>query len=251
MQRIASTALVLGTMALAAFYAWPSSQPPGALPDPADTPPTVAPAPAQPRPAIAFFSELAASDAAPTAEIMLTERQELIVNNALREVFNFYLLEHANTGGSEALARYLQRRLPDNASQEAMLIATQYQRYIAQHDRILAAQNFNGQMDAYRLEAWFKQRDRLRRDVLGERVTQAWFQLEDADLMQVIDELRRAPAAAATPTLAGSGALPPAGSESARHRQHMLQVLAAATQGYTAGPAMATANKAAPAAPPS
>jgi hypothetical protein len=219
MQRIASIALVLGAMGLAALFAWP----PG-LPAPA---PTIASMPhpaASPQAARSFFSEIAVSDADPPIEIALTDQQELIADSALLEVFNFYLLKES---GFEALKRHLQGRLPASASEEALRIATSYQAYMVQHDRMLAAQNFSGPADPYRLDAWIQQRERLRRDVLGERVAQAWFANEDAYLMQAMDELRRAPDTAAAP---------PAGSDLARHQQHMQQVLTAATRPYATAP---------------
>lgn len=219
MQRLASIALVLGVMGLAAFYAWPPGQPAPA--------PVIAAAPqpaAAPQAARTFFSEIAVSDAEPAIEIALTDQRELVPDSALLEVFNFYLLKG---GGPEELKRYLQRRLPASAGAEAQRIAAGYQAYMVQHDRMLAAQNFSGPADPYRLDAWIQQRERLRRDVLGERVAQAWFANEDAYLVQAMEELRRAPETATAP---------PAGSDLARHQQHMQQVLAAAIRPYAVMP---------------
>ena len=98
---------------------------------------------------------------------------------------------------------------------------------MVQHDRMLAAQNFDGAPDSYRLDAWIQQRERLRRDVLGERVAQAWFANEDAYLMQAMEELEHTP---------GAAPAPPAGSDLARHQQHMQQVLATAIRPYAVAP---------------
>lgn len=220
MQRAAGIALALGVLGLAACYAWPPDQPAPAPSAAAGGVQARAPVHAPAR--LAFFSEVAGSDAEPATAIALTDAQELIVDSSLLDVFNFYLLKGA---GQQELKRYLQRRLPASASAEALRIAASYQAYMSQHDRLLAAQNFSGPVDPHRLDAWIQQRERLRRDVLGERVAQAWFQNEDAYLLQAMDEQRSAPDAAPAP---------PPDSDLARHRQHMKQVLAGATQAYAA-----------------
>lgn len=241
---VTKLALALGGLALSAWYLWPS--------EPAAPEPAVGAAgaqgmqpSAQARPERAFFSEVAISEPEPAGAIALTDQQDLIVDSAMLDIFNHYLLKGAG-GGPEALARDLQRRLPDSARREAQQIAAHYQAYIAQHDQLLAAQNFprggsDQAPDPYRLEAWLKQRERLRREVLGERVAQAWFQNEDAYLMQAIEELRRAAAEPQSPPSANTGIVPPAAPDLMLHAQHMKQVLADATQSYGAVTAGASA----------
>src|SRR5450830_716384 len=121
----------------------------------------------------------------PEIAIALDERQMLIADSALRAVMDFYLRD----GRLQALREHLQRTLPPAAAREAVLLAEHYSDYLADHDKLLAAQNLGGTPDAGRLAIWQQQRLQLRVRMLGERVTEEWFGNEDAYLSQALAEL--------------------------------------------------------------
>lgn len=145
----------------------------------------------------------------PDIAIALDERQMLIADSALRALMDFYLKD----GRLQALREHLQRTLPPAAAREAVLLAEHYSDYLADHDKLLAAQNLGGTPDAGRLAIWQQQRLQLRVRMLGERVTEEWFGSEDAYLSQALAELAL--------TLDG----PPPNDDEVLHRAHMQQVL--------------------------
>lgn len=130
-------------------------------------------------------------------EVFATEDRELIVNTGLLDVINFYLLEQPGDKQTNALSIYLKRELPAPACDEALQIAERYQTYMKEYDRLLAAQNFGVpggdplSLDISRVRTWAQQRQRLRQRILGDKVEQAWYQNDDAQLQQVLDELQR------------------------------------------------------------
>jgi hypothetical protein len=177
---------------------------------------------ASPSPAIAmvpgatnnrFFRELGNSLPGPQLEMALTDTQQLIADSALRAIMDSFLLARNDDGRLQALRDYLVRRLPPSAAQDALQLAERYSVYLAEHDALLAAQNFPETPDPVRLASWQQQRRQLRVRLLGERVTEEWFGTEDTYLQQALAE--------ATQPQNG----PLANEEEAQHRIHMQQAL--------------------------
>ncbi|MFZ6757422.1 hypothetical protein ACO0K9_09370 [Undibacterium sp. Ji50W] len=126
---------------------------------------------------------------------LTTENQQLVVNSGLLEVIHFFLLEQMSADRAGALRSHLKSALPPPAYTEAMLIVEHYQAYMKAHDELLAAHNFGGTgkdvnlQDVRRISTWRDQRDRLRLGFLGETVVHAWYQNDDAQLDQILNEL--------------------------------------------------------------
>ena len=145
----------------------------------------------------ASISNQVESNPATPGGLAATENQELIVNSALLDVINFFLLERSDGDRTNALRSYLKSNLPDPAYREAEQIVGHYQAYMTEYDNLLAVQNLGAQsaamssLDLSRIATWCEQRDRLRKNVLGDKVTEAWYQNDDAQLKQVVDELRQ------------------------------------------------------------
>jgi len=140
--------------------------------------------------------------AAIAAAAFATEERELVVNAGLLQVFDFFLLEAPQGNGADAsaaLSAFLASRLTNASVVRAMQIAADYRAYMAQHDALLAAQNFDHRsltlatLDAGRVRTWMQLRQRLRESVLGAAVSDAWYQNDDAQLLHVLDELQQAP----------------------------------------------------------
>lgn len=128
--------------------------------------------------------------------LAITESHELIVNGALLDLIDSFLLDNDEGDRADRLKRYLKSKLPAPADGEAMQIVEHYQTYMAAHDDLLAAQNLRhvrdgSVVDIDRIAIWRQQRDRLRRSVLGDDVVQTWYQNDDAQLDQVLHEWRQ------------------------------------------------------------
>jgi len=143
----------------------------------------------------------AAVPGAIAAAAFATEERELVVNAGLLQVFDFFLLEMPDGHGADAsaaLSGFLASRLTVEATARAMQIAADYRAYVAQHDTLLAAQNFDRRslalstLDVGRIRTWMQLRQRLRESVLGAAVSDAWYQNDDAQLLHVLDELQQA-----------------------------------------------------------
>ncbi|PTB20319.1 hypothetical protein C9I57_13335 [Trinickia symbiotica] len=124
------------------------------------------------------------------------EGHRLIVNGALLGLIDSFLLENSDDDRADQLRRYLKGKLPAPAYGEAMEIVERYQTYMKAHDDLLAAQNLGhgrdvSAIDIDRIAIWRQQRDRLRRSILGDDVVQAWYQNDDAQLDQVLQEWRQ------------------------------------------------------------
>lgn len=126
---------------------------------------------------------------------LATENQQLVINSALLDVINFFLLEQVSTDRVNALRSHLKSVLPPPAYNEAMLIAGHYLDYMKAHDDLLVAHNLGSigkditLQGIRRISTWRDQRDRLRRAYLGEAVVQVWYQNDDAQLTQMLNEL--------------------------------------------------------------
>lgn len=115
---------------------------------------------------------------------------QLIVNAGLHEVFDYFLLQQAGNNQAAALQSYLKSKLPAQAYAQAQEIADHYQSYMQAHDALLASQNL-GTGDAERIANWREQRDRLRQGMLGDNVVHVWYQDEDNNFAQAIEQLRQ------------------------------------------------------------
>ncbi|CAJ0802589.1 hypothetical protein LMG19083_03749 [Ralstonia psammae] len=166
------------------------------------------------------------------AALTITAQQTLVVDTALLNVFNTFLLKPGDDR-AERLKAYLKSRLPATAWAEAVQLAERYQTYMQAHDDLLAAQHLNRDMqastvDIERIAIWREQRDRVRQRLLGERVVQAWYQNDDAQLDQVVQEWRQRVADAQGVALQGERYPVPHWSnpaEEEKHRQYMVGVL--------------------------
>jgi hypothetical protein len=195
----------------------------------------------QQQPATKLFDVLEDAGPEPNAQIELTEQQELIIDSALLSVMNFYLIERHDAQRASALSAYLKKKLPSSAAREAEQIAVNYQAYIAAHDQLLLTQNFNpagaaaSPPDLTRLSNWQQQRARLRANMLGERVAQAWYDNDEAILTQALDELRHSQESGGMPAVADNSVNNTASTadDQARHNWHMREVLNRAVASYS------------------
>ncbi|TKC86067.1 hypothetical protein FAZ69_22165 [Trinickia terrae] len=172
----------------------------------------------------------------------VTENHELIVNSALLDLINFFLLGQQDGDRADQLKAYLKANLPSPANSEAVRIVGRYQAYMKAHDDLLAAQNLGDATDAStvdidRIAIWRQQRDRLRQSMLGAQVVQAWYQNDDAQLDQVIGEWRqRAEDDQASSSSAPESRYPVPHwldkRDEEHHRRYMLEVLEKAVTSY-------------------
>ncbi|MGN6141877.1 MAG: hypothetical protein ACTHNV_23525 [Ralstonia sp.] len=164
--------------------------------------------------------------------LTITAQQTLVVDTALLNVFNTFLLKH-DDDRAEQLKAYLSSKLPPTASAEAVRLAERYQAYMHAHDELLTAQHLSSDMqaatvDIERIAVWREQRDRLRQRLLGDRVVKAWYQNDDAQLDQVLQEWRQRMADAQGVNLQGERYPVPHWSDptqEARHQEYMVGVL--------------------------
>lgn len=181
-------------LALAAFWCGPDAPAPIAL-----TRPALAQAAFAPGPGVLTHAAMEESigDIGPNGALEVTQDQHLLPNVALRDVLDYFLLARADDAAKRALHDYLRRKVPAPAVADAMQIADQYLAYMTEHDALLAAQNLQLQganvtsSDLARLSTWRAQRERLRERSLGKQVMQAWYQDDDLQTLQAIDELQR------------------------------------------------------------
>lgn len=163
---------------------------------------TQAPQPASPAPM--------ASDTTPPDGLSITADQHLVINKALHDVIDYFLLggfpgERATH--VEQLLAHMKSVLPAPAYAEAAQIVQKYLVYLEEHDKLLARQATPptdpgagmASMDLDRIAAWIAQRARLRQSVLGIDVAQAWYGDEETEAQQKLAELRsRTPGSAAS-----------------------------------------------------
>ncbi|HEY8025967.1 MAG TPA: hypothetical protein VIF60_15480 [Burkholderiaceae bacterium] len=129
------------------------------------------------------------------------ENRELVVNIDLLKVLEFYLLGEQDRNRASDLGSlriFLTDRLTAASVEKALRIATDYRSYVTQYNALLAAQNFDRRShamatpDVARIKAWMQLRKRLRQNMLGDEVTNAWYENGDAQLNHVLDELQEA-----------------------------------------------------------
>ena len=162
-------------------------------------PPTLTP---QTATAITDDAVAGAKSAGDQDELFTTEQQDLIVNPGFLYLLNSYLLPSPGAAQVDALNAHLKTSLPPKAFAQAAEIVQHYRHYIIEHDQLLDAQGLQLQsneregvaslnsLDVNRIVSWQQQRLRLRERLLGEDVTIAWFQNDDANLLQAIDDLK-------------------------------------------------------------
>jgi lipase chaperone LimK len=137
------------------------------------------------------------SDSSLANGLAMTDDHHLIVNDGLRDLIDFFLLEQTGDDRADQLKLYLRTRLRPPASEEAVQIVEHYVAYMKAHDDLLAAQNLDARslnasnVDIDRIATWRQQRDALRQRMLGDQVVQAWYQNDDSQLEQAIDEWRQ------------------------------------------------------------
>ena len=129
----------------------------------------------------------------PEVQLAVTADQHLVINAALLLAFNHYLIDQAGRGDKDDLLAYLKTTLPARAFDDALPLVDHYVDYMQDHDRQLAmqmpVQAAGRTLDPARVAAWLTQRDQLRQIHLGAVVTQAWYQDDDSQLRQALDEL--------------------------------------------------------------
>jgi hypothetical protein len=162
----------------------------------------------------------------PPGGLMAGADGQLVLNGALHDVFDYYLLQQAGNDQARALQAYLKDKLPPAAAARAQEIAGHYQSYMTAHDALLASQNL-ASGDAERIAAWRDQRDRLRLDMLEANVVQAWYQEDDNRFAQAIEQLRQR-GAEIKPTLADGRSL----SNQEQDDNQTLDVIADETKSY-------------------
>lgn len=234
-------------LALAAFYCQPDAPAPAAL---------TRQAPAQaafaPGPGVLTDAAMAEpmDDIGSHGALEVTPDQRLLPNAALRDVLDYFLLARADAAAKLALHDYLRRKIAPGAVADAMRIADTYLAYMKEHDALLAAHNLRLQganvtrSDLARLAIWRTQRERLRQRSLGQQLVQAWYQDDDLQTLQAIDELQRTgedPAIAQTQQAGMGNATPfrpvprwnnPADEE--RHHSYLLDVITRAITSFDA-----------------
>jgi hypothetical protein len=171
--------------------------------------------------------------------LTITEQQTLVVDTALLNVFNTFLLKPEQDRAAQ-LKAYLESTLPPPALADALQLAERYQAYMQAHDALLAAQHLSSNMqpatvDIERIAIWREQRDRLRQRLLGDRAVQAWYQNDDAQLDQVLQEWRQRAADAQGVSLQGERYPVPHWrdpEQEARHQEYMVGVLRGVVRRY-------------------
>ncbi|QJE02622.1 hypothetical protein HH212_23525 [Massilia forsythiae] len=183
-------------MAIAALCAAALYRHDGAIPDaPRQAQPGPAPTPAAPT------AQPPAPLPSPSAQLFTTEDGSLIVDPGLLDTIEFFLVVHPGRGIA-GLNDFLAQRLPAAARREALRIAADYQVYMKEYDAVLAAHNLQAHavpvasVDLARIDAWARQRSRLRQTMFGIDVARRWFDNDDVRLAQAIEELRHGATAA-------------------------------------------------------
>lgn len=143
--------------------------------------------------------------------LAVTADNYLVINKALRDVADYFLLGgHPGTRSMHAdkLFAHLKASLPSPAFEEAEQIMRTYITYLDSHDQLLARESMPAatpdsmhiSANIERIATWIAQRSRLRQNLLGLQVTKVWFEDEEAQDQQLITTMRQR----------GSGTTPPA-----------------------------------------
>lgn len=161
----------------------------------------------EPAPEIPVVETLAFDTLAPGG-LVATPDNRLVVNKALKDVADYFLLGgHPGSRATHAAAllAHLQSALPLPAADEATQIVRNYLAYLDEHDKLLARDPMPSAQpdsmhlppDVDRIGAWLAQRARLRQDLLGMQVAAIWFGEEEASDQQALTAMRERHGAAA------------------------------------------------------
>ncbi|HEY0845472.1 MAG TPA: lipase secretion chaperone [Noviherbaspirillum sp.] len=146
--------------------------------------------------------EPAFADSDAPGGIVITADKRLVVNKALKDVADYFLLGgHAGTRAThmERLIAHLRASLPSPAFEEAAQIVRNYLQYLDTHDALLARtapppatpDSILPSADIERIGAWLAQRMRLRQDLLGMQVARIWFSEEESADQQLLAAMRQ------------------------------------------------------------
>lgn len=147
-------------------------------------------------------SEGGVADTSAPDGLTVTADQHLVINRALKDVFDYFLLGGhlgAREEHTEKLRAHLKASLPGPAFQEADKIIRNYVAYLDAHDTLLAREavpsanpdSLLAPPDIERVSAWLAQRARLRQELLGLHIAQAWFGEEEIQDQQSIAAMRQ------------------------------------------------------------
>lgn len=142
------------------------------------------------------------ADTLPPDGLATTADRHLVVNKALHDVIDYFLL--GGLPGQRAshvakLLAYLKASLPQAAYTEAAQIVRNYLTYLEAHDQLLARESIPAPtpesgappMDLDRITAWVAQRARLRQSILGIQVAQVWYDDDEAQTQQTLLAMRQ------------------------------------------------------------
>lgn len=163
----------------------------------------------QPGAASATPAQAATADTMAPDGLAITPDNHLVINRALRDVIDYFLLGGLPGERPTHIANllvHLKKTLPSPASDDATKIARNYVAYLDEHDKLLARESLPASpqanvalaLDVDRLSAWTAQRARLRQSMLGLDVAKVWFGDEEAQTQQQLADMR-APGNATTP----------------------------------------------------
>jgi lipase chaperone LimK len=144
----------------------------------------------------------APADTTPPRGLETDHDGRLVINQALHDVFDYFLLGgHPGPRADHVawLLSHLKASLPPPAAEEAARMAGRYLAYIDEHDRMLPrvampaarADSILAPADVDPIAAWIVQRTRLRQSLLGMEAARTWFEKEDAQLLAQLDTLRQ------------------------------------------------------------
>lgn len=159
----------------------------------------------------------------PPADASVDADGNLAINSELLAVLDFFLIEQSDDGEA-AMEDYFASRLSNHAHRQAGEIARNYRSYMAEHDRQLAVQNLTSR-DMSRIANWVSQRARLRMLTIGGAASTAWYQNDDAQLQQALNELG---SNAVSPESVGAQPGVPRwtrAEDGIRHRQYLQRIL--------------------------
>lgn len=139
---------------------------------------------------------------APTG-LETTSDQRLVINRALRDVSDYFLVTDKSRAGGDKFDRllaYLKAKLPAPAYTEASEIAAHYAQYLATQEnvqdhkrhgvRAMPTRLPTPEEKADRLMARIMETSRLRQQLLGVQVAKIWFGDEEAQALQYAERMR-------------------------------------------------------------
>jgi lipase chaperone LimK len=185
-------ACIMALFAIAAVrYTPPSDPAPAVVHAPAPRPLQLGPG-QWPDAAVSSNGQLPeiAADTVPPGGLAIDAAQRLVINRALRDVFDYFLLGGHPGPRSlhvQQLLAHLSSVLPPAAFNEAQRLVRNYLVYLDEHDQLLArygaapvyAEERLAAADFDRIDAWIAARARLRTSLLGRDAAEQWFAEEE------------------------------------------------------------------------